>query len=207
MLQRFIGAVTSFLVLCGGTFAAETDYFAQLALDASRSSISLRQDGAVLPNSGRTAAIVAGSTAKDGTLSIDFAMNGFSRDAQLHKVRAWHSLMEGFERPEARLITKLDQPALLQFLTGAQNVFDLPVALEHNGASWDMIARVSGTITGGSSVMLSTRTPIVFELDDFGYENAPRVVRMHVNLVLERTPSNAPPLLWQKPIKPHLFGV
>ena len=183
MLQRFFGAVTSFLVLSGGTFAADSHILAGMAINTSQSAISLRLDDSVHPAAARTAAVEGSSFNEDGQLVIDLAMDAFSPNAELGEIKTWYDVMGGLQQPEARLIAKLDQATMLAFLSGARNGVDVPVALELNGRSWDLMAQVSGSVSGGAAISFATTVPLSISLADFGYGPDAPQAQMHFNFV------------------------
>ncbi len=198
MLQRILCAVASFLVLSGGSIAADPHILAQTALNTSQSSVLLRQDGGVLPSPARSVRLKSGRVVDDGTFFVELALNGFSRDVTLPEVILWHGLMDRFSKPTARLSAQLDQGKMLSILAGPNAGFDLPVQVQMNDQLQTVTARVSGYVVSGTAIGLKTLIPISLPLAEFGYSEIAPLARLHFDFVFEGSAPETPPLLFAK---------
>lgn len=205
MLQRFFSAVMSFLVLSSGTLAADPHILTRMSLDPSQSMVELRQEGGVLPNTARRAVVLDGYNAPDGRIFVAIALNGFSRNADLHDIIAWHGLFDAFHQPIAQISARLDHAAMLNVLSGPQTGFDLPVDIEINGQTHQMTATVAGQVRSGASIGLTTLRPLSFSLSDFGLPKAAADTQLHFSFVYETpAPETGPVLLARAPLKPSV---
>lgn len=172
MTKRVLGKLTAVLIillaLCSPVQAQVTPFAPGWTLDNAASQLRFQSVKNETKVESSTFATFSGGIDADGQATVRVLLDSVDTKIDLRNVRMRFLFFETFKYPEAVITAKIDPAEIADLATTRRKTVHVAYTLDLHGVSKTLEADVAATLVSDDMVVISTTTPIVIGVADFG---------------------------------------